>query len=52
VKILILGESGVGKSSILHRFIEDKFNPSFSTTLGVDYKQKEIRVEGNERVMV
>ncbi len=38
VKILILGESGVGKSSILQRFVEDKFNPTFTTTLGVDYK--------------
>lgn len=38
VKILMLGESGVGKSSVLLRFTDDKFNNNFVTTLGVEYK--------------
>ncbi len=40
VKILMLGESGVGKTSILLRFIDNKFSNDFVTTLGVEYKQK------------
>jgi GTPase SAR1 family protein len=38
VKILMLGESGVGKSSILMRFAKNKFDPDFVTTLGVEYR--------------
>ena len=38
VKLLMLGDSGVGKSSILNRFVEEKFSPNFFTTLGVEYK--------------
>jgi len=40
VKILTLGESGVGKSSLLLRYKDDKFEGSLATTLGVEYKQK------------
>lgn len=40
IKILMLGESGVGKSSILTRFVDKKFSTNFITTLGVEYKHK------------
>lgn len=40
VKILTLGESGVGKSSLLQRYKGDKFEGNLNTTLGVEYKQK------------
>lgn len=46
VKILMLGESGVGKSSLLLRFTENKFSNDFVTTLGVEYKQKILSIEG------
>ncbi|KAL4501421.1 hypothetical protein ABPG72_021228 [Tetrahymena utriculariae] len=45
VKILTLGESGVGKSSLLLRYKDDKFAGNFVTTLGVEYKQKQIQIE-------
>ena len=51
VKILMLGESGVGKSSILLRFTENKFSNDFVTTLGVEYKQKVLNVE-NKNILV
>lgn len=38
VKILMLGESNVGKTSLLLRFTENKFSNDFVTTLGVEYK--------------
>jgi len=46
VKVLMLGESGVGKSSILNRFVDDKFSTNFLTTLGVEYKQKLYNING------
>ena len=35
VKILILGEGGVGKTSLLSQFIEEEFKPTLMPTIGV-----------------
>lgn len=48
LKILIIGESGVGKSSLLLRFTDDLFDPQLSATIGVDFKVKTLTVEGNK----
>lgn len=47
LKILIIGESGVGKSSLLLRFTDDTFDPEQSATIGVDFKVKTLQVDGN-----
>lgn len=47
LKILIIGESDVGKSSLMLRFTNDVFDPGLSATIGVDFKVKELSVEGN-----
>lgn len=38
IRILLLGDSGVGKTSLMTRFSEDKFAPTLISTAGVDYK--------------
>uniref|UniRef100_A0A8B9N5M9 small monomeric GTPase n=5 Tax=Neoaves TaxID=3078114 RepID=A0A8B9N5M9_9AVES len=48
LKILIIGESGVGKSSLLLRFTDDMFDPELAATIGVDFKVKTISVDGNK----
>ncbi|EPR78369.1 Rab GTPase [Spraguea lophii 42_110] len=45
-KILILGESNVGKTSILQRFISDTFTYSIINTVGINYSSKEIVING------
>lgn len=45
-KLLIIGDSGVGKTNILLRFCEDNFNQSHLTTIGIDFKIKTITVDG------
>lgn len=35
MKLLLIGDSGVGKSCLLLRFSEDSFTPSFITTIGM-----------------
>jgi GTPase SAR1 family protein len=37
-KVLIIGESGVGKSSLLLRFTDDRFDIDTAATIGVDFK--------------
>ena len=39
-KILILGDSSVGKTSLLLQFCDEKFDPETLTTVGIDYKKK------------
>jgi GTPase SAR1 family protein len=44
-KIVIIGNSGVGKTSLLLRFSDDVFNASPLSTVGVDFKMKTIKVD-------
>ena len=39
-KITLIGDSGVGKSSIIGRFITGFFNEEMNSTLGLNYSQK------------
>eukprot|EP00357_Protocruzia_adherens_P037301 CAMPEP_0114987554 /NCGR_PEP_ID=MMETSP0216-20121206/9072_1 /TAXON_ID=223996 /ORGANISM="Protocruzia adherens, Strain Boccale" /LENGTH=215 /DNA_ID=CAMNT_0002350165 /DNA_START=53 /DNA_END=697 /DNA_ORIENTATION=- len=48
VKVLLLGDGGVGKSSVLTRFAEGKYNSNFVATIGVDFKMKIIDIEGKK----
>jgi Ras-related protein Rab-8A len=46
IKLLIIGDSGVGKSCLLLRFTDDTFTPSFITTIGIDFKIRNIELDG------
>ena len=48
-KLLVVGESGVGKTCMLLRFADDSFEDNFLSTIGVDFKVKEIVVD-NQKV--
>ena len=45
IKLLIIGESSVGKSCLLLRFAEDKFNENFLTTIGIDFKVRKETID-------
>ena len=45
-KILTIGESGVGKTCILRRFVENKFLKNHLATIGIDFKTKNIEIDG------
>ena len=48
LKLLIIGESGVGKSSLLLRFTDDAFDPEQAATIGVDFKVKTVNVNASK----
>ncbi|GMT16404.1 hypothetical protein PFISCL1PPCAC_7701, partial [Pristionchus fissidentatus] len=45
-KLLIIGDSGVGKSSLLLRFADNVFSKNFIRTIGVDFKIRTVDMEG------
>merc|ERR1712196_667588 len=46
IKLLLIGDSGVGKSCLLCRYSDDVFNSSFITTIGIDFKIRTIDLDG------
>ncbi|KAK8402969.1 hypothetical protein O3P69_000899 [Scylla paramamosain] len=47
-KLLLIGDSGVGKTCILFRFSDDAFNTTFISTIGIDFKIKTIELRGKK----
>lgn len=45
-KILLIGDSGVGKSCLLLRFADETYTESFISTIGVDFKIKTVDLDG------
>lgn len=48
IKIISMGESGVGKSCVIKRFCEEKFVSKYISTIGIDYGVKSVLVGGAE----
>ena len=46
LKMILIGDSGVGKSSLMNRYINSRFDQSSFTTIGVEFLNKEIIMEG------
>jgi small GTP-binding protein len=44
-KLILVGDSGVGKTSLLSQFARNKFNPDAKTTIGVEFATKTITVK-------
>lgn len=45
LKIIVAGEGGVGKTTFLHRYVEEKFIPDTKLTVGVQFFLKEIKID-------
>lgn len=47
-KIVLIGDSGVGKSNLLSRFTTNEFNIESKSTIGVEFATRTIEVEGKK----
>ncbi|KFM79160.1 ras-related protein Rab-8A-like [Stegodyphus dumicola] len=45
-KILVLGDSNVGKTCIVHRFCDETYYDTYISTIGIDFKQKIVNLDG------
>jgi small GTP-binding protein len=46
IKIVLIGDSGVGKTNLLSRFTRDQFNPQSKSTIGVEFATKTMQIDG------
>lgn len=45
LKVIILGDSGVGKTSLMNQFVNKKFSNQYKATIGADFLTKEVMVD-------
>ena len=46
LKVIILGDAGVGKTSLLNKYVKGQFSYQYKTTIGADFLTKEIVLDG------
>lgn len=51
-KVIVAGHFGVGKSSLIKRFIHEKFSEQYMTTIGVKIDKKSVEVNGSSINMI
>ena len=42
LKVIILGDSGVGKTSLMNQYVNKKFSNQYKATIGADFLTKEV----------
>lgn len=45
LKVIILGDSGVGKTSLMQQFVNGKFSHQYKATIGADFLTKELNID-------
>lgn len=45
LKVIILGDSGVGKTSLMNQYVNHKFSNQYKATIGADFLTKEVMVD-------
>lgn len=45
-KVVLIGDSGVGKSNLLSRFTKNEFNLESKSTIGVEFATRTLKVDG------
>ncbi|MCF6361364.1 MAG: GTP-binding protein [Cyclobacteriaceae bacterium] len=51
-KVILLGHFGVGKTSLIQKFVHSKFSEKYITTIGVKVDKKVVRVNGRELSLI
>lgn len=49
LKVIILGDSGVGKTSLMNQYVNNKFSNQYKATIGADFLTRDVDV-GDRRV--
>nr|VVW89129.1 unnamed protein product [Nymphaea colorata] len=47
-KLIIIGDSGVGKTNLILSFVGERFKESYVATIGVDFKARTLEMDGKK----
>lgn len=50
-KVVLLGDEGVGKTSLVRRFVQDEFDDRYVSTIGTKVSKQTLHIDGNEQVL-
>ena len=48
IKLVVIGDSGVGKTSVILRYTKNTFQEQFFNSIGVDFKSKDLNIDGRK----
>ena len=51
LKIVVLGDTGVGKTTLINRYVNDEFRADFKATIGADFSSKTMEVDGQQVIL-
>uniref|UniRef100_UPI0037E7984A ras-related protein rab7 n=1 Tax=Semicossyphus pulcher TaxID=241346 RepID=UPI0037E7984A len=51
LKIIIIGSSGVGKSSFMNRYVNHRFTNMYRSTVGTDFLSKTVNIDGDTVIL-
>ena len=51
LKVILIGDSSVGKSCLMNKFINQTFSAQYKATIGADFLTKEISIDGQSVAM-
>ena len=49
-KVLIIGDQGIGKTTLVHRYIYDTFKENKDSTIGLDFQEKVVQVSPDDKI--
>jgi Ras-related protein Rab-7A len=45
LKVIILGDSGVGKTSLMNQYVNKRFSSQYKATIGADFLTKDVMID-------
>lgn len=51
-KVLIIGDQGIGKTSLIHRYIFNEFLEKIESTIGLDFQEKTVQVSPEDKIIL
>src|SRR3990172_4725767 len=51
IKISVLGDSLIGKTSLLHRYCDDLYFPKYKQTIGIDFRIKRVQLDDKKVIL-
>ena len=49
IKLMVLGDSNVGKTSFIHRYVDENFSDKYISTVGIDFREKTLEIPNESR---